>query len=327
MAPSTLSKYTNFVLKVGGASYCVVTRREGGVGAMKDALAKVIEARASLLVGNRRGSSVQLPEEDLQFIQRKKELLEKRSSEIVKCRADGKILKKEEVDGKTHLHYLVHYQFLVRQNKNLYLEEQCEERKATFTMNKLVSDIEIPKVVNEDYEPMVREIEEEDSPRSFRYNRLAAVQYAERWWNDYNPKYKKFNDNCTNFISQCMHAGGAPMYGHPDRGKGWWMQNNSWSWSWSVANAFRWYLSGSQKGLRAREVSSPRQLLLGDVICYDFEGDGKFNHNTIVVAKDARGYPLVNAQSQNSRMRYWSYEDSTAYTPNIKYKFFHIINN
>lgn len=105
------------------------------------------------------------------------------------------------------------------------------------------------------------------------------------------------------------------------------MQSNNWSYSWSVANSLRWYLTGSKKGLQASEVSSPKELLLGDIICYDFEGDGRYNHNTIVVAKDLQGYPLVNAQSQNSRMRYWSYEDSSAYTPNITYKFFHIINN
>ena len=38
------------------------------------------------------------------------------------------------------------------------------------------------------------------------------------------------------------------------------------------------------------------------------------------------GMPLVNAHTYNSRMRYWAYEDSSAYTPNIKYKFFTIVD-
>ncbi|MDR4887306.1 amidase domain-containing protein [Fredinandcohnia sp. QZ13] len=294
---------------------------------MKSTLAKVIEAKAQLLVGNTRSaSSVNLSEKDLELIQRKKELLGKRSAEIVKCKTNAQIINKNELDGKIHLNYHVHYQYLIRQNKNLYIEEQCEERKAIFTSNKLISDDEVPKDIETHYETMDREALEENT-RDFKYNRLAAVQYAERWWNDYNPKYKKFTDNCTNFISQCLHAGEAPMYGYPNRSKGWWMQNNNWSYSWTVANSLRWYLTGSRRGLQAKEVSSPKQLLLGDIICYDFEGDGRFNHNTIVVAKDYEGYPLVNAQTQNSRMRFWSYYDSTAYTPNIKYKFFHIINN
>ncbi|KMK75633.1 amidase domain-containing protein [Alkalihalobacillus pseudalcaliphilus] len=158
-----------------------------------------------------------------------------------------------------------------------------------------------------------------------RYNRLEAVRYAELWWNDYNPMYRKFTDNCTNFISQCMHAGGAYFWGQSNRSKGWWYSPNTWSFSWSVAHSFRWYLSGSTKGLRGIEKSEARELIPGDVICYDFDGDGRWQHNTIVVAKDFNGEPLVNAQTTNSRMRYWSYEDSSAYTPEIQYKFFRIV--
>ena len=117
------------------------------------------------------------------------------------------------------------------------------------------------------------------------------------------------------------------MRGYPGRGNGWWMQNQNWSYSWTVANSLRWYLPNSKIGLRAREVSSPDELLLGDVICYDFEGDGRFNHTTIVTGRDAEGMPLVNAHTFNSRMRYWAYEDSTAYTPNINYKFLTIIDD
>lgn len=162
---------------------------------------------------------------------------------------------------------------------------------------------------------------------AYVYDRLKAVQYAERWWNDYNPVYRKFEVDCTNYVSQCLHAGGAPMWGQPNRSRGWWMSDTNWSYSWSVAHSLRWYLPTSKTSLRAREVEKPEQLLIGDVICYDFQGDGRYDHNTIVTAKDANGMPLVNAHTANSRMRYWSYEDSTAYTPNIRYKFFTIVDD
>ncbi len=115
------------------------------------------------------------------------------------------------------------------------------------------------------------------------------------------------------------------MTGHPNRSKGWWYQSNNWSFSWSVAHSLRWYLSGAKTGLRGREMQSAKELEPGDVICYDFDGNGRWQHSTIVVTKDANGEPLVNAQTSNSRMRYWAYEDSTAWTPNIQYHFFHII--
>ena len=158
------------------------------------------------------------------------------------------------------------------------------------------------------------------------YNREAAVQYAEKWWDSYNPAYMAFDLDCTNYVSQCLRAGGAPMRGHPNRSSGWWFVNRNWSFSWSVAHSLYWYLKGSRAGLRAQVVTSADQLLPGDVICYDFSGDGRWQHNTFVVAKDSNNMPLVNAHTINSRMRYWKYDDSTAWELNTEYAFFHIIN-
>ena len=87
------------------------------------------------------------------------------------------------------------------------------------------------------------------------------------------------------------------------------------------------YLSNSKSGLRAVRKSSASELVPGDVICYDFEDDGRWNHTTIVVAKDADGMPLVNANIQRiiaagviGTMKI------QGYTPQMKYNFFHIIN-
>ncbi len=41
------------------------------------------------------------------------------------------------------------------------------------------------------------------------YNGIAAVKYAETWWNGYNTsQYYKADKDCTNFVSQCLVAGG-----------------------------------------------------------------------------------------------------------------------
>ena len=156
------------------------------------------------------------------------------------------------------------------------------------------------------------------------YNRQAAVDYATKWWNSYNPAYPSFQVDCTNFISQCLRAGGAKMTGYPNRSKGWWIQGGNWSYSWSVAHALRWYLETSKQGLRARRLNSPLDLELGDIIFYDFEGDGKVNHSTIVTSF-INGEPYVHAHTSNSANRHYLYKDSSAYTPNIKYYFYHIL--
>ncbi|MCM3114473.1 amidase domain-containing protein [Neobacillus sp. MER 74] len=285
---------------------------------------ELFEKRANQFVSDKGTTpKVFFPKADM-----KQSTFAKRSAEIVKVKTSGKIIEIDKEDEFQTVKYQAHYQYLIKQKELLYMEEEVEERLAKFYKNALVMDEEIsPYGAQETYQfPTELDVKDQDERLSYQYNRLKAVQYAERWWNSYNPAYKKFENDCTNFISQCLHSGGAPMRGYPNRAAGWWLQKSNYSYSWAVAHSLKGYFANSKIGLRAREVNSPDQLLLGDIICYDFEGDGRFNHNTIVTGKDANGMPLVNAHTYNSRMRYWAYEDSSAYTPNIKYRFFSIID-
>ncbi|QQK81880.1 amidase domain-containing protein [Salicibibacter cibi] len=223
------------------------------------------------------------------------------------------------------VYYTYDYARFVLANESYYLEESREYRRSVLKGKKIIQDRRLPapnpgEMKRGAFESL------NDSRNSLErtpnYNRLEAVKYAERWWNAYNPQYRHFTDNCTNFISQCLKAGGAPMHGAPHREKGWWYTGENWSYSWAVAHSMRWHLSGTTTGLTAKEVERATDLQPGDIICYDFDGDGRWEHNTIVVMKDGNHEPLVNAQTENSRNRYWNYEDSTAWTPNIAYKFF-----
>ncbi|MEK9196955.1 amidase domain-containing protein [Ureibacillus sp. 179-F W5.1 NHS] len=168
------------------------------------------------------------------------------------------------------------------------------------------------------------------------YNRQAAVQYARTWWNRKNPNYPAFSVDCTNFVSQCLRAGGAPMSGAPNRGKGWWItdgwrrgsgngyySNETWSYSWSVSHSFRLYLENAKSGLTAKRVQSPSELEIGDVICYDFQGNGVIDHTTIVTSM-VNGVPYIHAHTVDSADRHYDYSNSYAYTPNTKYYFFKI---
>lgn len=155
------------------------------------------------------------------------------------------------------------------------------------------------------------------------YDREKAVQYANTWWDHGNPKYPYFENDCANYVSQCLRAGGAPMWGAPNREEGWWIDKNQWSFSWSTAHSLRWYLASSTQGLTATIVSSPEQLEIGDVILYDFENDGRFDHSAIVTKKVA-GEVFVNAHTINVKERTWDYEDSPASTDQMRYLFFHI---
>ncbi|MDX8368045.1 amidase domain-containing protein [Cytobacillus sp. IB215665] len=294
---------------------------------MKRSIHLLVKDRIDCYVNKNSTKFNVLSEREQQALKRKQALCNKRSVEVLKCNVKGKILGKKQIAGSTSINYVLHYRSLMKQGDFFYIEEICEHRIASFLLNELINDFEDNNFVSkQEHVPLDRN-HSDATRKTFQYDRLEAVRYAETWWNSYNVKYKKFEVDCTNFVSQCLHAGGAPLVGYPNRSNGWWMAGNSWSYSWSVAHSLRWYLSGANAGLRAVEVESAKDLSQGDIICYDFEGDGKFDHTTIVVAKDKESYPLVNAHTENSRMRYWSYEDSTAYTPNIKYKFFHIVGD
>ncbi|WP_412734186.1 amidase domain-containing protein, partial [Heyndrickxia coagulans] len=63
---------------------------------------------------------------------------------------------------------------------------------------------------------------------SSSYNPNAARDYAYKWWNKRNPNYQSFSNDCTNFVSQALHAGGyamkkmlEPPAGRNDNGNYW----------------------------------------------------------------------------------------------------------
>lgn len=270
-------------------------------------------------------------------IMRKKELFKNRQAQVVKSRIQGQITGMQQFQNRRDVSYIRHLQLLIKQKNHFYIEEHLSERKAEFSSEELVIDkgmnhkkpLDVPpKTLDEmKLENNLDNRSKKKKGKGLVFNRLQAVRYAERWWGSHNPEYKLFENDCSNFISQCLRAGGAPMHGQFNKHQGWWYAHNQWSLSWAVAHALRWYLSSPENLIGAVAVENPEQLMPGDIICYDFEGDGRYDHSTIVTQKDAEGMPLVNAHTTDSRHRYWSYEDSTAWTENIQYKFFHIMDS
>ncbi|PEJ57065.1 hypothetical protein CN692_14300 [Bacillus sp. AFS002410] len=294
----------------------------------RDLLERYLKERLQLYFGEGQRSHL-IQEQEYQTIQRKVELYNKRNVSLVKVYGNLEVSNLWSENDITYINYTLHTRYFLKQT-DLYFEEDQEERQMAIEKEEILYDIAFP--VDYHLEPF--EVEEEEDigesesiDRNSGYNRFNAVKYAETWWDGHNKEYPLYANDCTNFISQCLRAGGVKMVGMPKPGAGWWYRNHSnSSYSWRVAHALRRFLPNAKSEIKAEEVSSQMQLSLGDIIIYDFEGDGIWNHCTMVVAKDENGEPLVNAHTVNSRKRYWSYYDSTAFTENIKYKFFHIID-
>lgn len=158
------------------------------------------------------------------------------------------------------------------------------------------------------------------------YDPIRAYRYAEQWWNGRNPRFQDMGVDCTNFVSQVLYAGGYPMTHAKDRTNGWWYRfgrSPAWSFSWAGAHALAMHLRASREPFRTRLVLTPEELSLGDVICYDWQGAGQYGHSTVVVGHDPEGRPLVDAHTVDSHHRYYSYEDSYAWTPRTRYLFVH----
>jgi len=112
------------------------------------------------------------------------------------------------------------------------------------------------------------------------YNRSKAVEYADRYWKNYNPAYinfSKLGGDCTNYVSQCMRAGGAPDdYSGPIEQQWWYnLKTHRYTPSWTGVNQlYRYLIYNPQGGPKGIPIDDPNKIDLGDIIQYNFL-DGK----------------------------------------------------
>jgi cell wall-associated NlpC family hydrolase len=162
------------------------------------------------------------------------------------------------------------------------------------------------------------------------YNRAAAVQYADTYWNNYNSAYPSFatkGGDCTNFVSQALYAGGVPMHTSPQySGSAVWymLQSRKKSYSYSVSwinvmsnMAFLQSLGATKiadvTGAAPGQLVSDGNAQPGDVVLYDWNSDGTFDHESIITATDgttntdgSTNYDEVDAHTTNHLHVYWT---------------------
>lgn len=146
------------------------------------------------------------------------------------------------------------------------------------------------------------------------YDRDRAVAYAHLWAYGRNPAYYDFSligGDCTNFISQCLYAGGGVMNYTKDTG---WYYNSasdrSAAWS-GVEFLYRFLLANKGPGPHGTELP-PGDAQPGDVIQLSFNGR-TFTHSLMVVnngqeilitthTDDSDNRPLNTYQYQLARL-------------------------
>jgi Putative amidase domain len=143
----------------------------------------------------------------------------------------------------------------------------------------------------------------------YDYNWTAAKDYAISHWCAYNPSYCNYNacgGDCANFVSQCLRAGaqidGGSWYTY---GGGCGrcahvLSSNAGTTTWVNNMQLRNWVVASGRGVA---MSSIGELGVGDLVNYDANANGNFNHITIVTDPV---YSLVCAHNSDRCNVYWT---------------------
>lgn len=199
---------------------------------------------------------------------------------------------------------------------NLNVQEAVVEKDKKFFLNKDEQDKTIDLIKEEAREEMAAEekydnvLNESIEPNG--YNDSDAVKYAKKWAKSRNSKYKSHSADCTNFVSQCVKAGGKSMskpssipVGVKDTTKYWYSvryeewHTNHYIYRWKESTSFirvsDFYTYWKNKGIATASYSSKAKLQngakIGDVVQLK-KGDGKWFHSIIITggSKGARKY-------------------------------------
>ncbi|MBO5359251.1 MAG: amidase domain-containing protein [Clostridia bacterium] len=154
------------------------------------------------------------------------------------------------------------------------------------------------------------------------YSATAAAKYAMEWWNGRNndiwSDYDKWGGDCANFISQCLYAGGIPMtpkwYFHKRTGPNPSGLSTERTESFTMVNGLKGHTTEDNRSLYRYLISIGGQVIknpsasdvsVGDVLFYDWEGDGFYNHVAICV-DIVNGIPKVACHYSDRCTENWT---------------------
>ncbi|WP_034848036.1 amidase domain-containing protein [Ruminiclostridium josui] len=169
------------------------------------------------------------------------------------------------------------------------------------------------------------------------YNRDKVYNWAYNHWNNYSKEYINFGDekwkggDCTNFVSQCLRAGGAV---NDKTGAFQWYYskkgalatpNDDYSWTWSTARGLNSTLLGNFKnnefGPKATQkvivgdnqytASIGKYIVPGDIIQYHWKNKSFISHAAIIVGMvynsgKERYEPVIAEHTEDSWFTPWT---------------------
>nr|WP_246422193.1 amidase domain-containing protein [Nocardiopsis mwathae] len=129
-------------------------------------------------------------------------------------------------------------------------------------------------------------------------NRAKVSRYAKKHWKNYNKNYRRFGQDCTNFASQALRAGGwKHKTGYYKSTSAWWYNRLNQSRSW--VNAEYFYQFALKKSKRTSMHSSPGKLRTGDILQYRTKRDKAKSHTMITTGRK-KGQPLLTYHTRDT---------------------------
>lgn len=131
------------------------------------------------------------------------------------------------------------------------------------------------------------------------YDADAAVAYAYLWTEEgstlSNPNYHRYDVDCTNFVSQVLHAGGIPQVSGERK------STSSWYYDWGVLARPSYTWSGAHNlyehlrdySTNIVRITSTKDLKVGDIISFDTDPDDDtfhIGHTAVVTRKDGNSW-------------------------------------
>lgn len=157
------------------------------------------------------------------------------------------------------------------------------------------------------------------SPSS-RYDAAASVAWAKEHYTD-PARFKSNRGDCTWFVSQALWNGGMPKSDDwTDISGDLTKIPNPLDYGWRGVTLAGRYAPALRNYLVKAKLAEERQISwsdntaagasVGDLITYDFEGDGELDHFAIVSSLNESGFPSVTEHGKANR--YWSWSEFSA---------------
>ena len=166
------------------------------------------------------------------------------------------------------------------------------EEEAEYAAEFQEADFDDRRVISEDGS---LEMMAASAAGSYTYNVSNAIAYADKYCINYNSAYNSYKGrggDCANFVSQCLYAGGFKQDSE------WYKHSVAW------INVMKQIAHFKAYGTFLNATNS--NLIKGNPIYFDWNGDSTYDHATICVGRNNSGIAILDSHTKDLYHATWT---------------------